>query len=160
MPPVDHDALLDRALRQLPSPRAPHTFLPRVLAAARAWAERPWYRRAWLTWPIGWQAASAGALAGVVACALWLMPQADVFIDQAMPELPLASLSPALHIVSRIRQVATACAAVGDAVWVVWRALMLPGVLYGYGLLALTAAVWLACGATLNRFSYGKALSR
>ena len=34
-------------------PRAPHTLLPRVLAAVQAWAQRPWYERAWFTWPLG-----------------------------------------------------------------------------------------------------------
>src|SRR4029078_6895329 len=39
-------------------PMAPDTLLPRVLAAVDAWINRPWYTRAWFTWPLGWQIAS------------------------------------------------------------------------------------------------------
>ena len=45
------EALVDRELRRLPPPRAPHTLLPRVMAAVEAWAQRPWYTRAWFAWP-------------------------------------------------------------------------------------------------------------
>ena len=45
-------------LRRLPAPLAPGTLLPRVLAAVDAWARRPWYARAWFTWPIGLRVAS------------------------------------------------------------------------------------------------------
>jgi hypothetical protein len=53
---------VDRVLADLPPLGAPDTLLPRVLAAVYAWAERPWYQRAWLTWPVGLQAASAALL--------------------------------------------------------------------------------------------------
>ena len=42
---------MDRELRRLPLPRAPQTLLPRVMAAVQAWAQRPWYTRAWFAWP-------------------------------------------------------------------------------------------------------------
>ena len=51
--PLTWTTLVDRELRQLPSPRAPHTLLPRVLAAVEQWTRRPWYARAWFTWPLG-----------------------------------------------------------------------------------------------------------
>jgi hypothetical protein len=52
------DSLLDEALRALPVPRAPRTLLPKLLAATSEQVARPWYSRAWLTWPPAWQAAS------------------------------------------------------------------------------------------------------
>ena len=59
MDPVDLERLIDRELRSLPAPRAPRTLLPRVMAAANEAANRPWYSRTWLQWPVGWQLASA-----------------------------------------------------------------------------------------------------
>ena len=58
---------VDRALADLPALTAPGTLLPRVLAAVQAWAGRPWYQRAWLTWPVGLQVASAALLLLLVA---------------------------------------------------------------------------------------------
>ncbi|HUF46180.1 MAG TPA: hypothetical protein VMM93_00125 [Vicinamibacterales bacterium] len=64
----DHGDRLHRALRRLPCPRAPHTLLPRVLAAIA----RPWYAREWLAWPLRWQVASL-ALAVLMVTAGWLV---------------------------------------------------------------------------------------
>jgi hypothetical protein len=61
MDPVDLDERLDRELEALPKPRAPHTLLPRVLAAT---VERESSAAAtgWSTWPLAWRIASAAAL--------------------------------------------------------------------------------------------------
>ena len=72
---ADLEQRVDRELRRLPGPRAPHTLLPRVLAAVEAWVNRPWYTRAWFTWPLGWQVASVALLALVVA-GVWMLPPA------------------------------------------------------------------------------------
>lgn len=59
MDPVDFDEL-DRALSELPAPRAPRTLLPRVLAAT---VDNPAAQpTGWLTWPLAWQVASVAAL--------------------------------------------------------------------------------------------------
>jgi hypothetical protein len=71
----DLERRVDRELRRLPLPLAPDTLLPRVLAAVDAWARRPWYARAWFTWPIGWQIASILALM-LFAAGLWMLPPA------------------------------------------------------------------------------------
>ena len=60
------ETLVHRRLRQLPDPQAPQTLLPRVMAAVRAWSERPWYQRAWVSWPAALQAVSIAALAAVI----------------------------------------------------------------------------------------------
>src|SRR4051812_50169104 len=62
-------------LRRLTSPQAPGTLLPRVLAAVDAWSRRPWYTRAWFTWPLGWQIASIAAAAALVY-GVWALPPA------------------------------------------------------------------------------------
>ena len=71
----DLERRVERELRRLPSPAAPHTLLPRVLAAVDAWARRPWYTRAWFTWPAGWQVASIVAVL-LVAIGMWMLPAA------------------------------------------------------------------------------------
>ena len=63
----DLERLIDRKLAELPQPVAPPTLVPRVLAAIETRLARPWYQRAWRTWPPALQAASAaGFLAGAV----------------------------------------------------------------------------------------------
>ena len=79
MPFAELEQKMDRELRRLPAPRAPHTLLPRVLAAVEAWVNRPWYTRAWFTWPVGWQAASVALLALVVA-GVWMLPPAPASV--------------------------------------------------------------------------------
>jgi hypothetical protein len=64
----DRDDVLHRALARLPSPPAPGTLLPRVMAAV----SRPWYARAWLTWPRAWQAASIVLIVAIGAAGWWL----------------------------------------------------------------------------------------
>lgn len=71
----DLETLVDRELRRLPPPRAPHTLLPRVMAAVDAWARRPWYTRAWFAWPVGWRVASFAPVA-LLAYAAWSLPPA------------------------------------------------------------------------------------
>lgn len=67
MDPVDRDEL-DRALRELPAPRAPRTLLPRVLALT---VDRPSARPSgWFTWPLAWQLASIAAVV-LAAVSLW-----------------------------------------------------------------------------------------
>ena len=71
---ADLEALIDRELRRLPLPRAPRTLLPRIMQAASE-AARPWYARAWFTWPWPWRIVS---LAGLVLAAygMWRLPPA------------------------------------------------------------------------------------
>lgn len=65
---------IDRELKRLPLPHAPHTLLPRVLQAVER-AARPWYSRAWFTWPSHWRLASVAAVA-LIAYGVWRLPPA------------------------------------------------------------------------------------
>ncbi len=58
-PDFDLEKQVDGALRSLPTPRAPRTLAPRVMAALAVRSALPWYRRTWFEWPRGWQAVSA-----------------------------------------------------------------------------------------------------
>src|SRR6476620_7201219 len=116
------ETLVDRELRRLPQPRAPHTLLPRVMAAVEAWAERPWYTRAWFTWPVGWRVASFAPLA-LLAYALWTWSQ------PAAPPTVVAAT---------------------DASRVVWSALIEPLLPYILLVVLLMGVVCAAFGLALN----------
>jgi len=114
---------VDRALADLPPLTAPGTLLPRVLAAVQAWAERPWYQRAWLTWPVGLQVASAALLLLLVAGGALAMPlvhaQGAQFIALVSARAPIDLP----NLGASLRVTATALA-------LVWRALVQPLVLF------------------------------
>lgn len=107
-------------LSRLPSPRAPQTLLPRVLAAVDAWARKPWYTRAWFTWPIGWQIASILALA-LVAIGTWMLPSAP----------------PSVVVTS-------------NAGRVLWRTMVEPFLAYAFGIVVLMCLACAAFGAALS----------
>jgi hypothetical protein len=148
MDPADLERLIDRELRRLPSPRAPRTLLPRVMTAVHH-SQRPWYSRAWLTWPIGWQIASVCVLLGVVAGTAAMLPT-------------LRELASALTFVADVqgnvadtaRDVETA----STAVRVLWRALLAPVVPYAFGLVFLMCVACALFGTALNHLVFGRAL--
>lgn len=130
MQPADLEETVHRELRQLPLPRAPETLLPRVLAAVEAWSHRPWYSRAWFTWPLGWQIASAAA-AALVIYGLWALPPAP-------PEVAAAT----------------------SATRVVWRTLVQPLLTYVFVLVALMCVACAVFGAALNYLFMERTASR
>jgi hypothetical protein len=67
MTPDDLERAVGAALRALPSPRAPRTLLPRVLAVTSGAAS--WPARGWRAWPESLQAAAAIAAVCTVAAA-------------------------------------------------------------------------------------------
>jgi hypothetical protein len=117
-------------LRRLPDPLAPPTLLPRVLAAVDAWARRPWYTRAWFTWPIGWQIASLAALA------------LAVYGTWNLPPLPSSIL------------------ATSNAGSVIWRTLFEPLLGYLVGLVVLMCLACALFGAALNYLFLERTASR
>jgi hypothetical protein len=117
-------------LARLPSPLAPATLLPRVLAAVDAWVNRPWYTRAWFTWPLGWQAVSV-AFVALALYATW-----------AAPPLPASVV------------------ATGNAGGVIWRTLIEPLLGYVVGLVVLMALACAVFGAALNYLFLERTASR
>ena len=63
---MDHnskiEAQIQLALQDLPELSAPATLAPRVMAAIRAQAVRPWWQQSWAAWPRSIQTASLASL--------------------------------------------------------------------------------------------------
>jgi hypothetical protein len=140
---VDLKTVVDLALRRLPMPHAPDTLLPRVLLAVEAWKRRPWYARAWFTWPHAWQAAAVAASMFVIAgVATWL--------GGAQTVSTLAFV-----VTSEVADVARVAAVTLNAALVVWSVLMEPFVAYVVALVVLMAAACAALGMALTHVALG-----
>ena len=87
MHPADQKHPVSERLRQLPPVRAPHTLLPRVMAAVRAWADRTWHERAWFTSPLQGQLAAIAVLVLVVAGVVMVWPDVEARVDSAVAPL-------------------------------------------------------------------------
>jgi hypothetical protein len=153
----DLERLLDAALKQLPTPRAPRTLLPRVLAAVRAHVQRPWYTRAWVTWPAGWQTVSLAALLALFAGAALLTPIARGMLDAA---IPVAAAGPVADVAGATRGLLRTAETATTAAWILWRVVFAPFVAYALCVVALMCAACAAVGATLNHVAFGKASPR
>jgi hypothetical protein len=145
----DLDRLVDRELSQLPTPRAPHTLLPRVLAAVEHLTRRPWYARAWLTWPLGWQIVSLVALATIVAGGAVLVPSARVAASDATSKL-------ASGVIGEVAATLNLLDAAMNAGRVLWRALLEPLAAYALALVVLMCLACAVFGTALNRVAFGR----
>lgn len=148
MLPGDLEDVVDRALKQLPEPRAPRTLVPRVMAAIETERARKSSARPWLAWPLAWQLASVAALIvlGVEGARLW--PEAQSAVQQSTPTV-------IADVASFVADVASKASAVANVTRIVWHALVQP--LVGY-LLVLVLVMCAACatfGAALGRVALG-----
>ena len=144
MNPEELEKRAHRELRQLPALRAPHTLLPRVMAAVEEWSRRPWYTRAWLTWPRAWQAVSAAALVLLIAGGVMLAPRL-----QHAAGLAVAGLQ--ARVVGDVSEIAPPVAATTNTARILWRTLLEPLASYA---LVVVVLMFLACavfGTALNR---------
>ncbi len=144
----DPDERLSRALRQLPIITAPVTLLPRVIAAVQVWAGRPWYQRAWFTWPGAWQFATVGTLLLVVGAALAFLPGVETLRSAAVAAL--SSGRPVVNPDSLARI---------EALWLAARVLWqgFQSVLaYAFFIVAVMTAMCLTVAVTLNRAVFGR----
>jgi len=146
-----HRADLEQAvhdeLRRLPLPEAPSTLLPRVMAAVQAWSFRPWYQRAWFTWPLGWQVMSLAAFVGLAGAGVVIAPSAE----QAFVAAMAARTSAATAALGSVLGHAEAAIAAGR---IVWRALGEPLVPYAFTVELLMCIACVAFGTVLNRVAF------
>lgn len=147
MNPIDLETRIDRTLRRSHAPRAPQTLLPRVLAAVQEWSQRPWYSRAWFTWPIGGQIVSAAALVLVVIGAAILTASAQSAVDQT-----------AIRLLSGVMPVAQQAEAVLNAARVVWHAILEPLAVYAFAVVVVMFLACVAFGTALSHVAFGRAV--
>jgi hypothetical protein len=147
---VDLEQLIDRELKQLPTPPAPRTLLPRVLAATVHRKPAPWYARPWVTWPRGWQIASVVVFVAIGVSLSIFMPT----VQHVAGNIPsrFAGSAP-----GRIAAVAAIVAEGATLVRVFWQVMLEPVAFY---LLILAVSLSLACAAVwtaLERVALGGA---
>jgi hypothetical protein len=150
MNPVDLQELVDRELKRLPGPRAPRSLLPRVLAATVEQPELPWYRSAWVTWPLAWQAVSIAAVALIAAGAWFAVP----LVAQLLSSSSWTSVS---AVPERMVTVGRTASETATVVRLFWRVLIEPVAVY---LFALALSLSLACAliwTALERLALGGA---
>ena len=135
---VELETAVHDALGRLPSPRAPETLQPRIMAVVRGRAGSPWYDRAWLTWPFRWQVASGMAFAAVLVAFVNLLPAIDAAAGREV--LAMAGDWPA-RLSTTIEQGSAAL----NAAAVLWRLVIQP---MTSCLIALAAATSVTCAMT------------
>lgn len=150
MGPADFEHHLTWELQSLPTPRAPQTLLPRVMAAVQAWALRPWYERAWFTWPLGWQLATVAVLVLAAVAGVLLAPSAD-----AVRNLMATAVSS--RVATVVPDLGDRIQAMSLAARVVWRALIHPVLVYTLVIVTLMSVACAAVAVALNRAVFGKA---
>jgi hypothetical protein len=147
MDPADIEAVVHRALTKLPSPRAPRSLLPRVLAVVHQ-PVRPWYERAWMTWPRAWQLASLTALAGLAWALVLVLPSIESLVVAVVTRVgseftPIAGLTGSIAVTL-------------NAVDVLRRALA-PTLGYAVSLIVMMSAACAVVGAALAHMALGGA---
>jgi hypothetical protein len=140
----DFEQIVGGRLRQLPPLRAPETLLPRVLAAVQAWVHRPWYARAWFSWPAPLQIASIAVVVVVAGVCAMLLPGAERLLLARFA----SSVAPAAAPVSAAVESANAAA---QTVRVLWRALIEPLAPYVLVFIVTMCAACAAFAAAINR---------
>jgi hypothetical protein len=152
MHPVDPERFADvvgARLRQLPMPGAPRTLLPRVMAVAQQWARRPWYARAWFTWPLAWQAASIAVLCVFGAGAVMLLPSVEGAAARIATGYAAGMGGHPVGIIGRVE--VTMNAAV-----ILWHAIVRPIATYAFAFVALMCLACAVFGAALNHVVFGR----
>ena len=137
------ERLADRELSRLPGPRAPHTLLPSVMAAVQQWTDRPWYSRAWFTWPLGWQVVSAAALVVLVAGGAMVAPRVQGAASSAITAVQI--------VFGDVPDVARPVETTASTARILWRTLFEPLATYA---LVVVVLMFLACavfGTALNQ---------
>ena len=154
------DRSLDSALARLTTMRAPATLLPRVMAAARRLAARPWYARPWDTWPIVYQRMSVAACLLVLAAMTLTMPLGDGRWLEAIVDRTNGRFDTWLQALHDIGRIARSAEAVTNTAGSLWQGLSVPLLLYASVVGALLCLVMGLFAVALNRLTPGKAFSR
>ena len=153
MQPRDVEAIVRAEFRRLPPLQAPDTLLPRVMAAVQAWARRPWYARAWFTWPLSLQAAFVAALMLLVAGGAAIWPQ----VQGAVIEIVSGPVADILDLLAPpVRSAETAA----QTARVLWRAVLEPLVTYVSLVVGLMCVTCAALGMAIGRLTSATQVER
>lgn len=106
----DWEGRLDRELKALPTLRAPASIRVNVMAAVRARASTPWYRRGWQSWPTGLQYASITVLMLILVGAYWALGQVQ------QPDQLTRWAGQGNEALGLVKSLLAALAALGDSV--------------------------------------------
>jgi hypothetical protein len=146
MEPDDLDRLVDRALADLPMPRAPRTLRPRVMAAVAL----PEVGHPWFTWPWPLQVATMVFVAAVVGALGWGWPTLVASLGAVLPDSVQTSAG-------YVGVAAETSAALLRVMELTWSAVVAP---IARLVLLLTVALCTACAlclAALSRVALGGA---
>src|SRR6185369_7484696 len=143
----DLERLVDRELKRLPQPRAPHTLMARVLEAVARMPARPWYARPWLQWPLPLRLASALLVLAVVA-------GTALAVQYGLETVNPAALPGQEATVWAADLMARGSAAARGLV-TVWHVLIEPLALVAIVPVLLMCAASLVFGAALGRLAFG-----
>jgi hypothetical protein len=152
MQPVDPERFADvvgTRLRHLPMPSAPRTLLPRVMAAAERWARRPWYARAWFSWPLAWQAASIAVLCVLGAGAVMLLPGVEGAAARIVTRYTAGVGGNAVDIIGRVDVTI-------KAALILWRTIVRSLAPCAFAFIALMCLACAVLGAALNHVAFGR----
>lgn len=138
-------------LAHLPTPVAPATLLPRVMAAVQAWATRPWYERAWTTWPIGWRVASLALFSIGAVIASMVVPALSAAV-QHMATVAVSRLS------GQVPDLGVRLEVISLAAPVLWRALIYRVLFIAFIVVTVMSLACAMVAAVLNRAVFGRAV--
>ena len=150
MTTADLERIIDGELRRLPGPQAPSTFLPRLMAAVREAAPRPWYQRAWLGWPLRWQLMSGALFVAVVAGLALVVPSVHAALSSFMAPL---SGAPA----ARAAEIGRAAGPMLRLGRVLWGTLLQPALVYVLALVTVMGVASALVATALGRVALGGA---
>ena len=139
MEPDDLERRVHRALADLPTPRAPRSLRPRVVAAAVP----PIVGRPWFTWPWPVQVATALLIVGVAGLGAWSWPTIAAALGGAIPE-------PVQAGAGYLEGAAETSAALLRVMQLTWSAVVAP---IARLVLLLTVMLCTACAVCLAAFS-------
>jgi hypothetical protein len=117
------------------------------MAAVQAWVGRPWYQRAWFTWPLGWQLATVGALVLMTVSTWELAPPLN------LGRTLLSMVPPSVQPLSP--ETSSSLSALIVAAGVLWQGLQ-PILVAAFVIVAAMATACLAAAVALNRAVFGR----
>jgi hypothetical protein len=119
------------------------------MAAVQAWMARPWYQRAWFTWPVGWQVASFAFFVLAIAAVILLGPAA--LASATVTAAPV--IDPAID---SIGEVVGTLARTVNAGRVVWTTVIYPLLLVTSPFVGLMFLLGGTIAVALNRVAFGR----